>query len=86
MEGTSMSALETRTVRSRLALLATCLLLGGAAGSAETIVVTYDARGRVKSVVRSGTVNHDVQTTYQYDKADNRKAKTTSGSQGRSPS
>lgn len=54
--------------------------LGVEAHAAETITYTYDARGRIKQVVRSGTVNNGVSTTYTHDKADNRTNKTTSGS------
>jgi hypothetical protein len=54
--------------------------LGAAAHAAETITYKYDARGRLKQVVRSGTVNNGVSTTYTNDKADNRTNKTTTGS------
>jgi hypothetical protein len=40
--------------------------------ASETITYTYDARGRLVKVVRSGTVNNNVQAEYKYDKADNR--------------
>jgi YD repeat-containing protein len=56
------------------------LLMSGTAHAAETITYTYDARGRLIQVVRSGTVNNGVSTTYQIDKADNRTNKTTTGS------
>jgi hypothetical protein len=46
----------------------------------ETITYTYDAKGRLIKVVRIGTVNNNVETTYTYDKADNRKTVTTTGS------
>ncbi|HEY8605473.1 RHS repeat domain-containing protein [Tsuneonella suprasediminis] len=47
----------------------------------ETVTYTYDARGRLVKVVRSGTVNNGVQTEYTHDKADNRtKVKTTGAS------
>jgi hypothetical protein len=59
-------------------LLALCLSVP--ASAAETITYTYDARGRLKQVQRSGTVNNGVNTTYQIDKADNRTNKTTTGS------
>jgi hypothetical protein len=61
---------------------AAALLLGGAApaGAAETIAYSYDARGRLVQVARSGTVNNGVATSYQFDKADNRTGKTTTGS------
>jgi hypothetical protein len=60
--------------------LITLILLGAAAYAAETITYTYDARGRVKQVARSGSVNNGVTTNYVYDKADNRTNKTTTGS------
>ena len=40
--------------------------------SAETITYTYDAKGRLVKVVRTGTVNNNVTTEYEHDKADNR--------------
>ena len=58
----------------------TLVLLSVAADAAETITYTYDARGRVIAVVRSGTVNNNVNRTYTIDKADNRTNKTTTGS------
>lgn len=51
-----------------------------AADAAETITYTYDARGRVVQVIRTGTVNNGVTTAYTIDKADNRTNKTTTGS------
>ena len=56
------------------------LLISGTAQAAETITYTYDARGRLKQVVRTGTVNNGVTSTYTIDKADNRTNKTTTGS------
>ena len=53
--------------------------VAAAAYAAETITYTYDARGRLKQVVRSGTVNNGVTTNYTYDKADNRTNKTVTG-------
>lgn len=63
-----------------LAAFLTFLLLGAAAYAAETITYTYDARGRLIQVARTGTVNNNVTTNYVYDKADNRHTKTTTGS------
>jgi YD repeat-containing protein len=56
------------------------LLIAVPASAAETITYTYDARGRLVQVQRTGTVNNGVNTTYQIDKADNRTNKTTTGS------
>jgi YD repeat-containing protein len=61
------------------------LLLGAAANAAETITYTYDARGRLVQVARSGTVNNGVTTSYTIDKADNRTNKTTTGSPNPGP-
>lgn len=56
------------------------LALATPAAAAETITYTYDARGRVVQVARTGTVNNGVTTGYTNDKADNRTNKTTTGS------
>jgi hypothetical protein len=61
-------------------LTGTALAVAAGAQAAETINYTYDARGRVIAVNRSGTVNNNVATTYNLDKADNRLNKTTTGS------
>jgi hypothetical protein len=53
--------------------------------AAETITYKYDAKGRLVEVKRTGTVNNNVTTTYQHDKADNRKNSTTTGSPNTPP-
>lgn len=61
----------------------TLLMIGALSAplsAAETITYTYDARGRLVQVQRTGTVNNGVNRTYTVDKADNRTNKTTSGS------
>lgn len=63
-----------------LLLGAAALRLGSGAYAAETINYSYDARGRLIQVSRSGTVNNNVVTNYSYDKAENRTNKTTTGS------
>ena len=40
--------------------------------ASETVQYTYDARGRLVKVERSGTVNNKVSTQYRYDRSDNR--------------
>jgi len=61
-------------------LTSAALVVGATAAiAAETITYSYDARGRLTKVVRSGSVNNGVTTTYTYDKAHNRTNKTTSG-------
>lgn len=61
-------------------ILILAMFLSVPASAAETITYTYDARGRLKQVQRSGTVNNGVATSYTIDKADNRTNKTTTGS------
>lgn len=55
-----------------LGALAIVLLCGALAFAAETITYTYDAKGRLVKVVRTGTVNNNVTTDYGHDKANNR--------------
>lgn len=61
-------------MRARRNVLFLVLVLGLAAGAyaSETITYSYDARGRLIRVARSGTVNNNVATNYAYDKGDNR--------------
>ncbi|HEX6374644.1 MAG TPA: hypothetical protein VFZ91_02880 [Allosphingosinicella sp.] len=71
------------TGKDRIAILlaaAAIAALPALGQAAETIAYSYDARGRLVRVERSGTVNDNVATNYSYDKADNRTAKTTTGS------
>jgi YD repeat-containing protein len=65
---------------ARILIVAALLFTSTAAIAAETITYTYDAKGRLVKVERSGTTNNGVQTTYTHDKADNRKNTTTTGS------
>lgn len=51
-----------------------------AANAAETITYTYDAKGRLVKVVRTGTVNNNVTVDYEHDKADNRTRLRTTNS------
>ena len=61
-------------------LIASGVVALAAAHAAETITYTYDAKGRLVKVVHTGTVNNNVQITYDHDKADNRKKVITTGS------
>jgi hypothetical protein len=47
--------------------------------ASETITYTYDALGRLITVVHSGTVNNNMQTVYTMDAADNRNSVTITG-------
>jgi hypothetical protein len=62
-------------------LIATAgLALPAVANASETTTYSYDARGRLTQVARSGTVNNGVTTSYAHDKANNRTSKSTTGS------
>ena len=58
-------------------------MLSGAAPAhaTETVTYTYDARGRLIKVEKSGDVNNGVKTEYEHDKASNRKKVKTTGAQ-----
>jgi YD repeat-containing protein len=61
------------------------ILLAATAQAAETLTYTYDAKGRLTKVVRTGTVNNNVQSQYTHDKANNRKNVTVTGSANTPP-
>lgn len=64
------------TVGSSLAAFVACS--ASPALSAENVTYSYDAKGRLVKVVRTGTVNNNVTVEYEHDKADNRtRVKTT---------
>ncbi|MEQ1549248.1 MAG: hypothetical protein ABL918_11480 [Chakrabartia sp.] len=67
-----------------IGLLAT-VMIPSLAYAAETITYTYDAKGRLVKVVRTGTVNNNVQVQYTHDKANNRKNVVVTGSGNASP-
>jgi YD repeat-containing protein len=48
------------------------VLAGMSANASETVKYTYDSRGRLVKVERSGRVNNNVRADYSYDKGDNR--------------
>ena len=74
-----------RGVTARTALAALLISASGAALAAETITYTYDAKGRLVKVERSGSVNNNVKAEYSLDKADNRTNVTVTGSANASP-
>jgi len=59
-------------------VLAVATFTVGALAS-ETQTFTYDEHGRLIEVERSGTVNDNVDTVYEYDDADNRTNEETTG-------
>ncbi|HEV2818086.1 MAG TPA: hypothetical protein VGW40_12795 [Allosphingosinicella sp.] len=56
----------------KVLIAAALAALAATAMAGETISYSYDARGRLVRVVRSGSVNNNVAANYSYDKADNR--------------
>lgn len=71
--------------KSILAKLSATLVLAAvgnasAAHASETITYTYDAKGRLVKVERSGAVNNGIKVEYTHDKADNRKNVKVTGS------
>lgn len=57
----------------RSTLTALALALVSTAGlAAETVTHTYDSKGRLVKVVRTGTVNNNNQVCYKLDKVGNR--------------
>lgn len=70
-----------RRLYTGVAALALMSIGETAAMAAETVKYTYDARGRLVKVERTGTVNNGVVTEYEVDRADNRKKVKTTGSQ-----
>lgn len=75
---------SARLFRSMVCASLACAYASAAAAS-ETITYTYDARGRLIKVERTGTVNNGVTAEYTHDKADNRSNVTVTGSPNSSP-
>lgn len=70
----------------RVALLGVAMLATGlAAIAAETIAYSYDAKGRLVKVVRTGTANNNVTVDYEHDKANNRTRQRTTNSSNPPP-
>lgn len=81
----AQSALRSGSMRVSFRHLLTGLglasaLLPALAGAQETTTYTYDAKGRVTGVVRSGGPSNGTNTAYTYDAADNRTNVTVSNS------
>jgi YD repeat-containing protein len=74
-----------RKGRTGLAAASIAACIGSAAAATETITYTYDAKGRLVKVERTGTVNNGVTTQYTHDKADNRSNVTVTGSPNSTP-
>jgi large repetitive protein len=65
---------------ARLIASISLLAVATPAITSETMTFAYDARGRLVTVARSGTVNNGLSASYSYDKADNRTNVTVNGS------
>ena len=61
-----------QSLRNSMLVIAISGLAAASAWASETITYTYDSRGRLVKVVRTGTVNNNVKAEYKYDKAENR--------------
>jgi hypothetical protein len=73
--------MRNRGTGARLALaIITVATMPALVLAAETITYTYDAKGRLVKVERSGSVNNNVKAEYKHDKADNRTNVTVTGS------
>lgn len=59
---------------SRKLAFATALMIGvpTLSSASETVTYSYDAKGRLVKVERTGTVNNGVKAEYSHDKAGNR--------------
>lgn len=66
-------------MRTSIVLALSATFMSQVAVAAETITYSYDAKGRLIKVVHSGPVNGAMTTTYEHDKADNRRRLTNSG-------
>jgi YD repeat-containing protein len=68
----------------RQRLLAVAIVLTGVLATAslasETITYSYDAKGRLIEVQRTGSVNNNVKSNYYYDRAHNRTRLLVTGS------
>lgn len=66
-------------------VLALFTFMFSSAHAAETVTYTYDAKGRLIRVERSGTINNGVKAEYTFDKAGNRKSAKVTGSPNSAP-
>ncbi len=68
-------------MKTLLSLLAFVSIVTPTVSSAsETQKFTYDAKGRLVKVERTGSVNNGVKTEYEHDKANNRTKVKVTGS------
>jgi hypothetical protein len=59
--------------------VAFAVTMAAQSGGSTTETYTYDARGQLVDVQRSGGVNHGIRTEYTYDAAFNRIRKKVTG-------
>jgi YD repeat-containing protein len=73
-------------MRNKIVIAAGAVVLVAAiAEASETITYTYDTKGRLIQVDRSGSINNNVSATYVYDKAGNRTTLVVTGSPNSPP-
>jgi hypothetical protein len=78
---------RSKARRAELALITFAVIatIPALAMASETINYSYDAKGRLVKVERTGTVNNGVTANYSHDKADNRTNVTVTGSPNSPP-
>jgi hypothetical protein len=78
---------KSKMGKAELALISFAIIaaIPALAFAGETVDYTYDAKGRLVKVERSGTVNNGVTSNYSHDKADNRANVTVTGSPNTPP-
>ncbi len=73
------SMLSNRTLNKMLRSSVTLIIFAASPFTAETTTYSYDAKGRLIQVVKSGGPVSGTVTSYEHDKIDNRKRVQTAG-------
>ena len=77
--------MRSLAVKAGLVLAAAVCAAIAPALAGETVKYSYDAKGRLVRVERSGSANDGVKTEYKHDKADNRFKVIVTGSSNPPP-
>jgi hypothetical protein len=72
-------------IRLKFSISLTVCLLPLCVSAAETTTYSYDAKGRLVTATRSGTIDNNIQSVYAHDNADNRQS-VSIGPTGLAPS
>ena len=67
-----MARFDRKRLIPALAAAAAVAAIPALAIASETLTYSYDSKGRLVKVERSGDVNQGVKAQYKHDKADNR--------------